>query len=140
MLIPGGYSRLRPDLGDRLKSARRERRLKQEALADLVGVVRETISKIENGREPRPHVLDALMTALDLEWLDVAEAGFNPSPRPFIDGARGDWVCMLGRRLREQRREENASLRNAAKRSGLSAAQLSRVERGLVRRSKIFST
>jgi putative transcriptional regulator len=52
-------------LGNRLRVARAERRISQEALAALAGVTRQTISSIENGQY-NPSALLAFLLAREL--------------------------------------------------------------------------
>jgi putative transcriptional regulator len=54
-----------PRLGNRMKVARAERGLSQEALAGLVGVTRQTISSIETGQYG-PSALLAFLLAKQL--------------------------------------------------------------------------
>jgi transcriptional regulator with XRE-family HTH domain len=127
-----GFRSLRSDLGAVLRARRREDFGKQQALADAVGVARETLSRIESGRSwPMPDTLDALMRILELDWSDVAEAGTAAKPVRHFDGSwRGDQRLELGRALRRGRRSEGVTLRELAGVTGLSVSQLSRIERG----------
>lgn len=130
--LPSGYSCLREDLGARFCAARKERRLKQSALATDVGICRETLSRIESGRQvPRPRVLHALMGVLELDWDAIAEQGPSQcSPLIFLEGRRGDFLIELGQRLQQRRQVAGLSLRALTTLLGISAAQLSRLERG----------
>lgn len=70
-------------VGDRLKEARKERKLTQQALAALSGVGQSTISEIENGRNRAPggHELYELAKALEvrLVWFfDPREPKYAP--------------------------------------------------------------
>lgn len=70
-------------LGDRLRRKRREGSLTQEALADLSGVSKEIIAKIEQGRRyPRLTVLARLSKALDIPLSELVD------DRPRLDGNR----------------------------------------------------
>lgn len=141
MRLPSGYSSLRcKKLGGILRAERKKRRIKQAVLASDVGIRREALSRIENGRQtPRPRVLDALMGELNIEWDQVACRG--PARRPariFEEGTRGDALIALGNEIHRRRRKEGLSLSTLGDRLHLSAAQLSRVERGQVLRSRLF--
>lgn len=138
MRLPTGYSALRLDLGDLMQAARRRLRMKQEALAHDVGIARETLSRIEGGRAPRPQVLDRLMAALDLDWPEVAVEGEAVSERPFIEGYRGNAFCGFGRELQARRKAQDKSLRTLSAELGLSPSTLSRLERGQLSRSRVF--
>ena len=59
-------------LKNRLKEIRAERNLSQQALADMVGVSRNTISSLETGQyEPAAKLAYILCIALDLKFEDV---------------------------------------------------------------------
>lgn len=82
-----------------LREARQQRRLSQQALADLAGVARVTVSQIELGKSgPRPHVARRLSEALGMQPSDIVEfaqaARMMTLPRPTIlavsDEAQGD--------------------------------------------------
>jgi len=138
MRLPSGYSNLRRGLGKTIRAARKTLNLKQEALAADVGIRRETLSRIETGKQvPRLQALDVLVAELDIDWDEIAERGspFCP-PLIFQEGTRGDELVEIGREIRLRR--GSASLRTLSKRLGLSAAQLSRLERGQILRSRIF--
>jgi hypothetical protein len=78
-----------------------------------------------------------LLAELDIEWEEIAERG-SPLCPPLIfqEGTRGDKLVEIGREIRSRR--GGASLRTLGKRLGLSAAQLSRLERGQISHSRIF--
>lgn len=139
MILPRGYARLRKDLGDILLAGRRRLRLKQGALAQDLGVSRETLSRIENGRVPRPRVLDELMPILDLDWRDIAIEGRVANSRPFVEGWRGDQLSKIGGAIRSKRIREGKSLRVLAAELHLSASTLSRLERGHAVMSRVFT-
>lgn len=66
--------------GTDLKRLREERGLTQEGLADLSGVSRPAIHRIENGQQsPRRNTISKLTQALDVEPNDLAPALF-PEP------------------------------------------------------------
>lgn len=59
-------------LKNRLKEIRAERNISQQALADMVGVSRNTISSLETGQyEPTAKLAFVLCIALDLTFEDV---------------------------------------------------------------------
>lgn len=59
-------------LKNRLKEARKEKKLSQAALAKLVGVSRTTISSIETGRfSPTAKLALVLCIALDVKFEDL---------------------------------------------------------------------
>lgn len=76
MRLPQGYSVLRPDLGSLIREKRAARKLGQKVLAHEIKVSRETLSRIERGKQiPRPQVLSRLIGELDLEWDELAVRG-----------------------------------------------------------------
>lgn len=83
-----------PELGQKLREARKARHLSQQQLAASLGMSRATISAIENGTVAEIGVrkLMALGTALGLEMLFVAR-----SERPTLQ------------QLREERRAAKSS-------------------------------
>jgi transcriptional regulator with XRE-family HTH domain len=131
---------LRADLGDTVRAERKKRRIKQEVLASDVGIRREALCRIENGRQkPGPRVLDALMRELEIDWNEVAEKGDTSHPaRVFEECTRGRALQRLGNDICERRAAARLKLRGLSKRLRMSAAQLSRIERGQVLHSRIF--
>ena len=132
---------MRSKLGEVVQAERKERRIKQEFLAGDVGIRREALSRIEKGKQkPRPRVLEALMRELELNWDHVAEKGATLRPAlVFEEGARGRELERLGDDIYQRRRAKRLSLRKLGKSLRISAAQLSRIERGQVLHSRIFS-
>lgn len=144
-LFPGVVA-LYGDLGERLRKARKGPKgsavgHKQEALAQAAGISRSTLSRIEKGQViPRMDTLDRIMAALDITIAVVGEPG------PLGDGqllspnsARTTKDADLGARLREERRLLRLSIAQVAAAAGISAAQLSRIERGQARRSRLIA-
>ena len=68
-------------LAQRLKFARKERKLSQTQLAELAGVAQPDISKIERGETLKPTGLLALARALRVNayWLDVGDGEWETS-------------------------------------------------------------
>lgn len=57
--------------GQKLKALREAKGLKQEELADMLGVRQQTVAKWENGHsEPRPKQRKSLADMFDFRWLD----------------------------------------------------------------------
>lgn len=146
MRLPRGYIALRVDLGDILRAARRgdagrDFGHKQETLAALVGISRITLSRIERGRAtPRMDTLNRLMAAFDLKTVDVAVRGQGATPALLAaDTIRADKEADLGAALRDWRRELGLSLAVVVAAAGVSASQLSRIERGQSRYSRWFA-
>ncbi|QQV77872.1 transcriptional regulator [Sphingomonas aliaeris] len=112
----------------------------QQELADAVSIARPSLSAIEMGAAwPRPGTLDRLMEELDLTWDMIAVRGeAERRSRPVDAHPRADLRLALGGDLREGRKLEGLSLRDLSQRCGLSASQLSRIERGEAPRSRAF--
>jgi len=75
-----GADELRRTLGENVQRLRHERRLSQQALADLAGVSTQYVGLVESGRaNPRSTTLAALASALGvvpaalLSWPEVGE-------------------------------------------------------------------
>lgn len=146
MRLPAGFCRLRADLGAVIRSYRRGEAGKGEpiapkVLAAQIRISRVVLSRIENDKAwPRPETLGRIMAAFELDWPQVAEAGPNPGPSPRTpntdqDGQQAD-LCDT---LRWGRRQLGWTLAELARRSGVSASQLSRIERGQAARSAAFT-
>jgi len=60
------------EIGDRIKGFRKERKMSQETLAKIVGISRNTLSKLENGYIANISIvtLDKVLNALGYE-LDI---------------------------------------------------------------------
>ncbi|QYE35598.1 helix-turn-helix domain-containing protein [Polymorphobacter sp. PAMC 29334] len=138
--LPSGYAQLRPDLGAFLRRERKEHELKQQSVADDIGLSRENLSRIECGHSwPGYDTLLGLMMIFSLDWPQIAvEGNTDRVPRPFQDSRRALSRLRLGSCLREGRQSEGLSLKGLAERCGMSAAQLSRIERGEASRSRAF--
>ena len=83
----------REQIGDLVRRARQEAGLKQEALAELVGVASPSISHYENGRQvPRIEVLERIAdaTGKPLPWFFGGDpAGQAATTAPTSSTARG---------------------------------------------------
>lgn len=79
------------------------------------------------------------MRHLDLDWVDFAVKGDTQRPAKRFDGtSRGEARYEMGRALRRGRTKEGLSLETLATRCNISAALLSRFERGECLRSKLL--
>jgi transcriptional regulator with XRE-family HTH domain len=146
MRLPFGFCRLRPDLGAVIRSYRRGEAGKGERIAPKVfaaqiGIGRVALSRIEKGKAwPRPETLERMLAAFELDWPQVAEAGPNPGPYPRTpDTAQDGQQADLCDTLRWGRRRLGWTLAELARHSGVSASQLSRIERGQAARSAVFT-
>ncbi|MES3097565.1 helix-turn-helix domain-containing protein [Sphingomonas aerolata] len=137
----------------------------QAQVAARAGITRGALSDIERGAAwPGPATLDALLDILELGWEHVAHAVetdadlrnfVNDMPgggrlasvpaeeaprrhRTFLEGVKGNQIIALGERIRLARRQKEMTLVGAAQAAGISAALLSRLERGQLRRSNVF--
>lgn len=140
-LLPQGFSAFRDDLHERIRQARQKRFGRQQALADAIGISRESLSRIERGHAwPRPDTLDAIMRLMDWDWRDVAVAGStNGAKRHIFDGTwRDDYLLDLCSAVRRGRKKLGLTVAQAAAAANLSTAQLSRIERGQCRRSRVL--
>jgi transcriptional regulator with XRE-family HTH domain len=138
--VPAGYSGFRPDLGRFLKERRRAQYGKQQTLADVIGIARPSLSAIESGHAwPRPDTLVALMRELDLCWdMILVEGETLRAPISTDHTPRAAQRQDLGGELREGRMSRGLTIRNLAELSGMSVAQLSRIERGQATRSRAY--
>ncbi len=63
---------LKKDLGRKIQTLRKERKMTQERLAELVGIDPKNISRIENGNNyPSPENLSAIAQALNVEIYEL---------------------------------------------------------------------
>ena len=63
---------LKKDLGRKIQTLRKERKMTQERLAELVGIDPKNISRIENGNNyPTPENLSAIAQALNVEIYEL---------------------------------------------------------------------
>ncbi|MEG8045956.1 helix-turn-helix transcriptional regulator [Sphingomonas aerolata] len=133
MRLPEGFSHLRADLGQILKDHRTGVKgvvgpISQDALAMSVGITRVALSRIENGHTwPQGSTLDRIMEQLELDWPQVAMVGDSGRPPLLVDGSlQGTHTYQLCQSLRLERKALGWSLAELSRRSGVSAAQLSR--------------
>ncbi|WP_369815862.1 helix-turn-helix domain-containing protein [Erythrobacter sp. QSSC1-22B] len=142
MLLPRGFSELRHDLGVIIRRHRlahgSDGGLSQAEMAQLIGISRETLSRIESGcRWPSYDTLDKIIGLFEVEWDVVAIKGASDRPsRHHAPDCRQD----LGLALRAGRLHERLSLRALAERTGISYSQLSRIERAESTRSRVVDT
>ena len=139
--LPVGFVALKDDLGDILRRQRTEGGHGSTAtVAAAIGISRESLSRIENGRsQARPQTLDALLSLYDLDWEAIASRGETKrTPRYFDDSWEGELRAEQGAALRRGRLSEKLSLAEVGRRCGISASQLSRIERGEAPRSTAF--
>ncbi len=80
------------------------------------------------------------MEELELDWPQVAIAGDSGRPALLFDGSlQGTKIYQLCQRLRLEREALGWSLAKLSRRSGVSAAQLSRIERAHGGRSGVLT-
>ncbi len=108
-------------VAEQLRGARTGRGLTQTELADLVGLRRETIYRIERGRGTHADTLARIAAALSLSNEYFIEA-MDYSSNLFGHPRRTP--------LRARRRERGLTLEQCAAAAGVSATTLSRFERG----------
>jgi transcriptional regulator with XRE-family HTH domain len=147
--LPEGFLELRSDVGVILKTQRKKLRMKQSAVADIARITVGSLSRIENkvgDRMPNLGTVTVLLDALDLDWEDVAlpvqhdDLGVRDLASAGVVDAnyRKDKVFELGAQIRAARRTAKRSLRDLAAECGISAAQLSRLERGVCADSRVY--
>ena len=139
--FPSGYSGYNPNLPTLLKDKRGEKRLTQQKLADRIGIARASLIAIEKGYAwPSPDTMEKLAHQLELKPGEIYLRGpSNRTPRfdPH-DDEDADRRLDLGAALRAGRRLENLKLRQVAEICDISVAQLSRIERGELTRSRCY--
>ena len=136
MRFPKNYAGLKPELGAFLKQLRKQRGLRQKAVAFEVGINRVNLSRMENGHlTPSYKTLTKLMSVLEFEWSDVAVQGRAPhGNRRYLSSQ----LQRMGEELRAGRNAMGINLRDLAEIVDLSSSQLSRIERGLTSYSRVI--
>ena len=140
--LPEGFCGLKARFARDIRKLRRGEKMTQAQLAAAVGISRESVSRIENGAQPRPDTLDEILRVLNVNLKVVAKKGRLPPsrrPRYFDETQRGEYRHFTGLEIRAGRRAEGLSLRDLGLRCGLSASQLSRIERGEGERSAVYA-
>lgn len=138
--FPSGYSGYNLKLPELLKDKRVENKMTQQKLADKIGIARASLIAIEKGYVwPSPDTMEKLAHQLDL-GLDIIYARGNSGRtlRFKAHGRAAERRLDLGAALRDGRRLEELTLWDLAKRCDISAAQLSRLERGELTRSRFY--
>ena len=143
--LPTGFAGYKNEVGDILRHLRIEHGWTQRQLVETIKlkagikIARETVSRIECGHElPAPATLDALLRTFNIELSMLTVVGETDRPRPFQDSHRGTLLVDMGDDLKKGRIAEGLKLREVAERCGLSSAQLSRIERGEMTRSRVI--
>ncbi|WP_278985678.1 helix-turn-helix transcriptional regulator [Sphingobium yanoikuyae] len=143
--LPAGLSHFDSRFAKALKALRADRKETQQVVADAIGITRTAYARFENGKSwPRPDTFEALQDYFEVfgEQLAVArQPGERATGRvkPNFDTVRAGAILDMGRYLRECRKVKKYTLRQVAAWSGISAAQLSRIERGECVNSRIIS-
>ncbi|OWK30490.1 hypothetical protein SPMU_14770 [Sphingomonas mucosissima] len=108
-------------VGQQLAAARRERGWTQARLAQIVGVARESIYRIERGRMPSGATAARLCDALGLDKAELS-----------LDWHETDATLLYPSTtfLRDRRKARELSLWEVARAAGVSASTMSRFERG----------
>lgn len=145
MRLPPGYAKLKDNLGQiihahRLAGTGTDAPLPPKVFADRAGISRVALSRIEHDRAwPRSETLVAIMDIFEIDWPDVAGPGVTcSSPRRMPDTLQDMQRDTLCRALRAGRLALGWSLTDLASHNGLSASQLSRIERGQGGKSAVF--
>lgn len=75
------------NIGDRIRSVRRQKNISQAELAKLANVTQGAISQLENGRNDTSKELPAIAMALgvDVYWLQTGENGIPPKVQSILD-------------------------------------------------------
>lgn len=84
-------------IGENIQLFRREKNLTQEALAELVGVSRQTIAKWESGEStPDLTLAGKLAEALDVPLDELARGPFGAAPRETHNGKHMFGLVTVG--------------------------------------------
>ncbi|MGZ4334693.1 MAG: helix-turn-helix domain-containing protein [Gaiellaceae bacterium] len=136
---------VRDDVGSRIRSHREESNLSLRELARRLGISPSAVSQIETGKSrPSVNTLYAVIDELSLSVDDL----FSPMGPAAAPGSAGAAVATsrrwpvglelredVGRRIRAHREETNLSLRELARRLGISPSSMSQIETGKSRPS-----
>ncbi|WP_439571847.1 helix-turn-helix transcriptional regulator [Sphingomonas sp.] len=110
------------EVGRRLRDARKERGLTQSRIAKRAGLTRETISRAERGRLPSADTASRICNAIGIDRSEI------DLKVPATDAIATHPETTS---LRSRRRELGKTLAECAAAAGISAATLSRFERGI---------
>ncbi|MDV5825819.1 helix-turn-helix transcriptional regulator [Sphingobium naphthae] len=142
--LPAGLSHFDSRFAKALKALRADRKETQQVVADAIGITRTAYARFENGKSwPRPDTFEALQDYFEVFGEQLAEARqpgewATARAEPNFDTVRADAIHDMGRYLRKCRQTKKYTLRQVAAWSGVSAAQLSRIERGECANSPII--
>ena len=114
-------------IGARVREARRSKGWAQAVLAERAGLSRETICRLEQGRDAYVATVQQIAKALDLNPRDLLPPS---TPRRILPTA-------IGSALRQRRTSQGLTLIECATEAGLSASALSRLEHDLGRHEKM---
>lgn len=122
---PYGFSGYQPRLKFILTCRRKKLGIKQQTLANDIGITRQTLSAIENGHAwPHWETMDKLAEQLKLQlgdFLNRSEPSQTPRFKNDDDEDAEQWRSDLNAALRAGRRLENLSLEQVAKKCQLMA-------------------
>ena len=84
----------RVDLGEQIATLREERALTQVELAERARISPSTLSLIESGKVPRPHVgtIRKIARALGVEPQDLRRVEEPTSPKALVQPSLADWL------------------------------------------------
>lgn len=101
MTVPSPSDALYTAIGERIRDARVRLGLTQEALGDLVGIGRTSITNIERGQQRLPvHLLISVAVALGQRPADLIPEAI-PQAEPTLDSVPGltdaerDWIRVV---------------------------------------------
>src|SRR6266849_5035087 len=94
--LGGGVPDLGHQIGRRIRKIREERGLTTEALAELSGVRRSTLNRIERGQQPSIGDLLALQVALSLASVEVLLQSSDDDGFPSWRAGRAHHISLVG--------------------------------------------
>lgn len=94
--LGGGVPDLGQQIGGRIRQIREERGLTTEALAELSGVRRSTLNRIERGQDPSIGDLLALQVALGLASVEVLLHSSDDDGFPSWRAGRQHHISLVG--------------------------------------------